>query len=293
MARNIQNYELYGDLLSGRAPDPIHLETISERSSKHGWKIRVHSHRHLAQIFLFRSTGVFFNVGEVQHTTTHPTFLVVHPETPHGFRFTEDVEGEVISIRFDLVPGFRLDRLAAFKIPTNAIFSEPDTPRFADIVCLVDQLHQAFHRLDNQRSEVIAALVDLILLYLVGDQSTASSPALAKSADRLGRQDILAQDFCLLLEENFRQSWAVSEYAARMGLSSSHLTRICCAVLDAPPNTLVRRRRILEAKRLLEYTRLSLSEIAHRSGFRDTAFFSRTFKSLVGVAPNAYRKNLA
>lgn len=292
MARSIPSYELYGDLLSGRAPDPIHLETIRERSSKHDWTIRVHSHRHLAQIFLFRSTGIFFNVGEVQYKTTHPTFLVVHPETPHGFRFTEDVVGDVLSIRFDLVPGFRLDRLAAFKTPTSAIFSEPETPRFADIVFLFDQLHRAYHRVDNKRSELIAALVDLILLYLVGDQSTLISPTPAKPADRLARRDIQAQDFCLLLEENFRLPWAVSDYAAHMGLSSSHLTRICCAVLDAPPNTLVRQRRILEAKRLLEYTRLSLSEIAHRSGFRDTAFFSRTFKSLVGVAPNAYRTNL-
>ena len=95
--------------------------------------------------------------------------------------------------------------------------------------------------------------------------------------------------FCALLEENFSRAWKVSDYAGQIGLSAPHLTRICRTVLGAPPNTLVQQRRLLEAKRLLEYTALSVAEIAHRSGFRDAAFFSRTFKSSVGMPPNEYR----
>ncbi len=292
MARNIPNYDLYGDLLAGRTPDPIHLEPIRERSSQHDWNIRLHSHRQIAQVFLFRSPGVRFSVGEVTHLTTHPTLLVVHPGVPHGFRFAEDVIGDVLSIRVDKIPGILRDRFTAFEIPTDAVFSEPETPHFKDIVILFEQLHKAYHRPDDQRVEIMTALVDLIVLYLAGDQPSKVSPIPAIPANRPGRQDIQAQTFCFLLEENFRQSWAVSDYASRMGLSASHLTRICRVVLDAPPNALVRRRRILEAKRLLEYTSLPLSEIAHRSGFRDTAFFSRTFRSFLGVSPNTYRSGL-
>ncbi|QUJ77250.1 helix-turn-helix transcriptional regulator [Sulfitobacter albidus] len=57
----------------------------------------------------------------------------------------------------------------------------------------------------------------------------------------------------------------------------------------AAPNALVRQRRLLEAKRLLEYTRLGVAEIAHRSGFRDPSFFSRSFRSAFGLSPKAYR----
>ncbi|WP_341367500.1 helix-turn-helix domain-containing protein [Yoonia sp. BS5-3] len=292
MQRGIPNYELYGELLAGQAPDPIHLEPIRERSSKHDWTINVHAHRRLAQIFLFRTSGVYFNVGEVRHLTSEPALLVVYPGIPHGFRFTEDVVGDVLSIQTDRMPSVLLDRLARFANPTGAFFSGPETQCFEDIVILFDQLRKIYHRWENQRAAIIATLVDLITLYLAGQQCDSVSPTRAKPGDIIVRQDSRAQTFCELLEENFRDHWTVSDYACRMGLSASHLTRICRELLHAPPNALVRQRRILEAKRLLEYTSLPLSEIAHRSGFRDTAFFSRTFKSFVGVAPNAYRSSL-
>lgn len=292
MSQSIPNYELYGDLLAGQAPDPIHLEPIRERSSQHNWKIRVHSHKRLAQIFLFRSPGVQFSVGEIEYLTTHPTLLVVHPGTPHGFRFAEDVVGDVLSIRLGHVPDALRKRFRAFKTPTSAIFPEPHTPRFQAVVALFEQLGSAYHSLDDKRPAIMTALVDLIMLYLVSEQSTTLSPAPRNLATYRGRQDRQAEAFCTLLEENFRKSWAVADYASHMGLSAPHLTRICRTALGAPPNSIVRQRRILEAKRLLEYTALPLSEIAHRSGFRDTAFFSRTFKSLVGIAPNAFRHSV-
>ncbi len=292
MAQNIPNYELYGDLLAGRAPDSIHLEPIRERSVQHNWTIQVHSHKRLAQIFLFRSPGVHFSIGEIEHLTTHPTVLVVHPGTPHGFRFAEDVVGDVLSIRLDHASEALRKHLAAFKTPTDAIFCEPQTTWFQAIATLFDQLGTTYHKLDDQRLMIMTTLVDLIVLYLASEQSAKVSPITMKSVDFRGRQDLKAESFCALLEENFRKPWGVADYASRMGLSASHLTRICRVALGAPPNSIVRQRRILEAKRLLEYTALPLSEIAHRSGFRDTAFFSRTFKSLVGLPPNTYRSRL-
>ena len=97
--RSIPNYELYGDLLSGSYIDTVHHETIKERSSKHHWTIRLHRHRNLAQVFLFRTPGVSFRLSEVTHTSTEPLALFIPPDTVHGFRFPEDVVGDVLSLR--------------------------------------------------------------------------------------------------------------------------------------------------------------------------------------------------
>lgn len=289
MSRNNSNYELYGDLLAGRAPDPIHVQSLREWSDRHGWNIRVHSPKRLAKIFLFRTPGVLFSVGEVTNVTTEPTVLVVHPGISQGFRFAKDVDGDVLNIRVDQVPRVPYKRFSPFKEPTAAIFPESETLCFKEIVGLFDQLGNASRRLEHQHQEIMAALVDLMMLYLTRDQSNRVAPLPARGPVRLGRNEIYAQKFCVLLEENFRLPWQVPEYAVHMGLSVSHLTRICRNVFESSPNSLLRRRRILEAKQLLEYTDFPISEVAHRSGFRDTAFFSRTFKSFVGVAPNAYR----
>ncbi len=292
MPQGILEYDLYGDLLAGNAPDPIHLEPIKERSSQHDWTIRVHKHRRLAQVFLFRSAGVRFTLGEIEHLTFHPTILVAHPDIPHGFRFAEDVIGDVLSVRIENVPDVLRERFVTFNNPTNAVFTKPETACFDAVAALFDQLGHACRRLDEQRFSITAALVDLIMLYLVAEKPSHPSLVVTAPKNRRGRQDVQVEAFCAMVEESFRNPWPVSAYASRIGLSTSHLTRICRAALGAPPNAIVRQRRILEAKRLLEYTGLSLSEIAHRSGFRDTAFFSRTFKSLAGVSPNAYRSKV-
>lgn len=293
MTQAVPHYELYGELLAGQTPDPIHLEPIRERSRKHDWTIRRHSHQRLAQIFLFRTSDVFLNLGDMEYATTHPTLLVVHPGIPHGFKFPEDVVGEVLSVRVDQ-SGFEPNKnFAPFAAPTAAIFLRPDTQCFDDVVVLFEQLQKAYQTIGRQRGPIMQHLVALITFYLAGEQSHVARPALRKSAETHNLQDKRAQAFCGLLEENFNRQWAVADYAEEMGLSASHLTRLCRNALHASPIHLVRQRRILEAKRLLEYTALPINDVAVRSGFRDIAFFSRTFKSLVGMTPKAYRAQLA
>jgi len=136
------------------------------------------------------------------------------------------------------------------------------------------------------------ALLELMTLYLSDEKRSQSQIGDTKPPQKRARTDIQAETFCALLETNYQNAWTVADYAAQVGISAPHLTRICADVLGAPPNELVRQRRMIEAKRLLEYTALPISQIADRCGFRDPAFFSRSFKSSVGSTPKAFRLGL-
>jgi AraC-like DNA-binding protein len=52
---------------------------------------------------------------------------------------------------------------------------------------------------------------------------------------------------------------------------------------------LITERVMLEAARLLRFTDLSVSEVAHRAGFADPLYFSRAFKRRHDESPQAYR----
>ena len=292
MTSTIPNYELYGELLAGGLPGPIHHETIKERSSKHNWTIRLHRHRRLAQIFLFSSAGVYLQVGDVEHTSTNPTLLVIPPGIAHGFLFSEDVVGDVISIRLDEMPEAIQHRFNLFSAATDTIFTKTKSGHFDHVTALVKQLRTMYRSVASNKSDVLTSLIDLITLYLADNLHEKNTLRPAIHVEPRSRHDLQIDNFCNLLEENFSLSWTVSVYAEKIGVSTPHLTRICRAELGSPPNDLVRQRRMLEAKRLLEYTALSIAEIAHRCGFRDAAFFSRTFKSNFGISPNHYRKQL-
>lgn len=283
----IPSYELYGEYLADSRLDQVHHETIKERSSKHNWTIRTHRHRGLGQIFLFRTSGVLVSMGEVEHVTEQPAIIVIPPGLEHGFRFSENVVGDVISVRLNEMAQSIRDQFAELKTPTDAIFLKSDTASFDSVAQLVQQLGDTYAMSAANRSHIQKTLIALILLYLTNERSRRST--VAPTHARPQGHDRRIEEFCALVEENYHHAWLVSDYAERVGLSAPQLTRLCRANLSASPIDLVRQRRIFEAKRMLVYTALTIAEIAHRTGFRDAAFFSRTFKARVGYSPKAFR----
>ncbi|MEM1362661.1 MAG: helix-turn-helix domain-containing protein [Pseudomonadota bacterium] len=292
MALSIPSYELYGDFLASRLSDPVHYETIKERSSQHNWTIRIHRHRGLAQIFLFRSSGVQFQIGEFSHTSTEPMLLIIPPDIPHGFRFSMDVSGDVISLRLSDIPMETRHIYQSEFGGLGGILSGADSESFASIAALIAQLRTAYGSMSPKRTQIMFSLVHLIALYTTSDQSERRSLGLTGSNPKRGRYDVKAELFCTALEKSFDQALSVSDYAAMIGVSAPQLTRICRTALGSSPNDLVRQRRILEAKRLLEYTRLNISEIAERCGFQDPAYFSRAFRAKTKASPVQYRREL-
>jgi len=288
--RTIPSYELYGDLLAGTHPDPVHHETISERSSKHDWTIRLHRHRRLAQVFVFRTSGVLIRLDGTDYLSNSPAILVVPPATTHGFRFARDVVGDVVSLPVDALDPVTRARLDGFGHGTDGILLPEGFRYFEHVDTLVSQLRDVFQTVGPARDALLRGVAQLMVLYLADGLRQGGTVADLKAPSRMTRHELQADEFCNLIEKNFGGSLTVADYAAMIGISAPQLTRISRRILSATPNELVRQRRLVEAKRLLEYTRLPISAIAHRAGFQDAAFFSRTFKSATGSTPQLYRR---
>lgn len=289
--RTIPSYELYGELLSGSYTDPVHHETIRERSSKHHWTIRLHRHRSLAQVFLFRTPGVAFRFGEVTYTNAEPLALFVPPDVAHGFRFTEDIVGDVLSLRTNEVGSDITELLHRQEMQKGGILMRSRCENFDLVAGLIAQIGQTYHGMKVERSELLRSLTQLIITCISGDLRRDTTISKTTQSLQLSRHESQAESFCALVEQFFSDNLSVSDYAEQIGVSAPHLTRVCRKILGSSPNELVRRRRLLEAKRLLEYTRLSISEISHRSGFRDPSFFSRSFAEAFGTSPKAFRED--
>lgn len=92
-----------------------------------------------------------------------------------------------------------------------------------------------------------------------------------------------------LIDEFFREEKSVSFYAEKLNISTSYLTKICRTQLQTSPTQLILQRTILEAKRLLKSTDLSVKEIAFELGFIDSPYFSNVFKQHIGITPKQFR----
>ncbi len=78
--------------------------------------------------------------------------------------------------------------------------------------------------------------------------------------------------------------------ARTAGMSRSRLERAYRAAFGGAPWEHVLRLRVREAEALLRHTRLSVAEIAERTGFGDAAYFSAAFRRHTGRPPVALRR---
>jgi AraC-like DNA-binding protein len=80
----------------------------------------------------------------------------------------------------------------------------------------------------------------------------------------------------------------VSDVAASVGISRSHLYRLFMRHVSMPPNEYLIRYRVGKAASLLETGRLTVGEAAYSAGFSDQLYFSRVFRKYMGVPPSRY-----
>ncbi len=96
--------------------------------------------------------------------------------------------------------------------------------------------------------------------------------------------------FSVLLERNFRTQHTVNFYASALHLSPKQLARnLFISSGGSTTQQLIHTRLIVEAKRLLAYSTLSVKEVAYTIGLEDPAYFSRLFKRKTGSSPDTFR----
>jgi AraC-like DNA-binding protein len=96
--------------------------------------------------------------------------------------------------------------------------------------------------------------------------------------------------FRKLLETDFTAHRQVQHYAHALGMSGKTLSRVCVAAAGAPAKTLINQRLVLEARRLLAHTSLTVQTIAHELGFDEVTNFVKFFRKETSTTPLRFRQ---
>jgi transcriptional regulator GlxA family with amidase domain len=91
------------------------------------------------------------------------------------------------------------------------------------------------------------------------------------------------------LHQNYSQFFSRQEIANEVNVTESHLPRIFRQELEMTPWDCLNRIRIQKVKELLTLTNESVTAIAFKVGFDDSAFFSRVFRKYTNGSPQEYR----
>ena len=279
---DIPKFFLFGEPPQNVGDHYLHLEALSDRSRPNNWNIRTHAHVQLSHIFHLTGGGGVMTAEERHHAFKAPCALLVPAGVAHGFRFEPETEGRVLTISHPY-----LRELALRETCFVSLFDAP-----AALPLLPGALEPSLDALSRELNWIAAghgAAVEAHLLCILVACARALEQAQAVPDAGPGRQASLVARFREAIERHYRDGMPLARYAALLGVSEKQLRSACLRIARQPPSRMIESRILLEAKRALLYSNMTVAEAAYHLGFGDPAYFSRFFAKAVGKSPRAFR----
>ncbi|MCC3215621.1 AraC family transcriptional regulator [Chryseobacterium sp. X308] len=169
-----------------------------------------------------------------------------------------------------------------FEIP----FINLNEEQSADIQKIISDIQSELKNEDSGTEEMLRTLLKLIIL-----KSTRIWKQQHQLADNIQQADVqFLRKFSKLVEQHFKTLHTVADYADLLCITPKNLSKKISLVSKDTPNEIIKNRIILESKRLLVHTTMSVKEIAYTLNYEDDAYFVRFFTKHTGISPTSFRK---
>jgi AraC family transcriptional activator of pobA len=286
--RVIPNYSLYGVQAEPSWQSWFDFEWIPQRSRPYNWKIRPHQHDALIQIlYLTQGSGeVLFD--HLRTRFSAPCIIWIPAQTVHGFDFSEDVDGPVIT-----AAQRPLEAMIAVASPAMQLYLRK--PAVISLDATGDHaqcLMPLFLAIEREAQVQVAGQVTagMALLAAIWIQIARLIPVKETSVPQTSsRKAAQIEKFRSMVDDNFKKHLPIGDYADALGITPGQLSRLCREVLGGSSLDVVNARVIHEAQRVLVYTGNSVKQLSYALGFADETYFCRFFRKNTGLSPREFR----
>lgn len=262
-------FKLYGEQMGWPTPELLHCESILQRSSLYEWHIRVHQHAELVQLLYLHKGQAEIEVEGARRIVTEASIQVVPSLCVHGFRFSPGTQGYVLSLALPLLS--RLEMQFGHQLD---VLSRPDCILVKrsnrHIQTLFSTLLHEYTEDNDAREMMLYSLLSALLVWLNRQGAKAVTVE-----DKSERKRVVLRHFSRLIESHYREHLSLAEYAQKLGVSTTHLNCLCREFHGTSALGVLHQRLLLEAKRSLQYTGMTVTQISDYLGFSDVTYFSR------------------
>jgi len=256
----------------------------------------LHSHDFSELVIILSGTGLHFTREDSYRVNAGDVF-VIQGETTHGYRDPEDLflvnllfTPERLPLPFlDIahIPGYQ----ALFHLEPRYRRSHQFASRLklnpAELTragALLDTIEQEY----QTRQKGYRYMASVTFMELMGFLSRCYD----RSENVQNRELLRIARGISYLEHHLTEQVSLKKLEEETGMSLSSLNRHFRRVTGVPPVEYHIRLRIRRACSLLKQTDLNITEIAWRTGFEDSNYFTRQFRRVMGMPPTRYRKTV-
>ncbi len=157
----------------------------------------------------------------------------------------------------------------------------------AQIHALFNEMYEEFHSQDVFARDEILQLLLRILLLKIERLRQPIAPTI-KNNEWIR----IFVSFKNQVASNYQQTRNAADYASQLGISYKYLNTICKAITGKTAKQLVDEHVVLEAKRFLVVSDVSVKELAFQMGFDEPTNFVKFFKKRAMKSPALFRLEL-
>lgn len=169
-----------------------------------------------------------------------------------------------------------------FEIPFIAL----DENQSGDIQNIIQEIKKEMGNEDANTEEMLRILLKMIIL-----KSTRIWKQQHQLAENTQHSDVqFLRKFSKLVEQHYKTHHTVADYAELLFVTPKNLSKKISLISKSTPNDIIKDRIILESKRLLAHTKMTVKEIAYSLNYEDDAYFIRFFTKHTGLSPVSFRK---
>ena len=285
-AENIPVYSLHNFSSEERASQQFQVEVFD--ANRHFAVKYPHRHDFFEVLYLQKGTGSHV-IDSNKYDIEPPCVFFMSPGQAHKIEFSHDIEGfiYIFTSEFYLLNQRNPNRLIEF--PFFFTIRQNNPPLLltekSDMLFLENLFKKGIEEIKQEDAysvDILRSVLDLIL--------TTCAALYPYDENRWkGKGHIVVKKFFQLLEEHFHENLSVAEYADIMALTPNHLTQTVSQLTGKTSSQVIKSKQIIEIKRLLAHTNLSVSEIATTMNFPDQSYFAKFFKREVGLSPLQFR----
>ena len=248
-----------------------------------------HRHDFFEVLYLLKGSG-YHVIDTNKYEIKPPCVFFMSPGQAHKLELSNDIEGFIFIFTADFYLLNRSNQNTLIEFPFFYTIHQDNPPLLLknenDIRFLESLFRQSISEIrdaEESNTEMLRSILDLILT------TCAARYPMNENLLNKGKGQILVKRFFHLVEENHQKNLSLSDYSGMIGITPNHLTQTVKLLTGKTSSQIVKAKQLLEIKRLLVHTNLSVSEIANQLNFEDQSYFTKFFKRETGTTPIQYR----
>ncbi len=248
-------------------------------------------HRHsFYHIVLFTAGGGFHTVDFQRFPVRKGQVYFMIPGQVHSWSFEGDVDGYVINFSENLFKSFLqrdqyLEQFSFLRGVAKDSVLQLSKKTFDSSLTAVKQIETEVGAKQTFGLDMVRSLLLSLLITIARDSAGDGQGAVPQ------QRQLVLYNFRKLVDQYFAEKRLPRDYAEMLYVTPNHLNALCNDLLGKPAGEVIRDRILLEVKRLLINAEITISEIAYKLNFSDSAHLSKFFKKHTGVTPEEFRKS--